>query len=770
MDAPQGTIQANHQIRYDGSKQWRNHIFRFGGAFDKISIGSFAAFGALGAQVNGTTTTANEAAILANPSAYAAALATGGSPTDNPLNYPVTAVTVFNGQGAFSEKTAFGKAAYSGFFDNRFELYAGDGWKVRHNLTFNFGVHYVLDTNRNNNDLTANPTLASALNQFGPGLGNQANAPKRDFSPEVGLAWDPFGNGKTVFRAGAGLYYENTLVNDLLFDRVLRLPTGLFFGQQSFCGSTTSVPFPDGTTVTSSDGIPLTGAAGTAICGSPLSATIGGTTVAQAIVDLQKAYQANTVTVGPASNGLFEPGLGTTLGQMLAPNYVTPRSFQWNAGFQHQIARGTVLSVDYVHNMATHFLLGVDANHVGAARNLNVPNALAAINATLQANAPGCALATSAGASSQAAVTCYLAANPTANMVDFASNGLDSAGTFANPAAAFPGTNPNVGEGEFFQPIGDSRYDALQMSVRSNVQHPFRGVSQMNLVVSYALSRLDSNYPYTVNVGSQVSGDQDFLNPAVDWDHPNRYFGPSAQDRTHQISFGPVFQVAHRGPLVSFIGHIDSPLPLTMYLPQLLGGGQPGEIFRTDVTGDGTSGYPTGDGGDIVPGSNVGAFGRSISPSNLNGFISNYNSKYANQLTPAGQALVTANLFTSSQLAALGAQTPQIASAPSGNIGMAWLKSVDFRFAWPITIRERFTIEPSITAFNMFNYANFDTSVNSLSGILQATPGSSVNNVTGFSASCPAGTCRAADRVGPGSGVFSEGAPRELEFGLKFKF
>ncbi len=355
-------------------------------------------------------------------------------------------------------------------------------------------------------------------------------------------------------------------------------------------------------------------------------------------------------------------------------------------------------------------------------------------------------------------------------MVNFATNGLDAGGTLPNPTAAFPGINPAVGTGEVFYPIGDSRYDALQMSVRSNVAHPFRGVQQMNLVFSYALSRLDSNYPYTVNEGQQVSGDQDFLNPAVDWDHPNQFFGPAAQDRTNQISFGPVFQVARRGPLVSFIGHIDSPLPLTLVLPQIDGGGEPGEIFRTDVTGDGTVGYPAAEGGDIVPGSNVGSFGRSISPGNLNSFINNYNSKYAGQLTPAGQALVTANLFTSSQLLALGAETPTIASAPAGNVGMGWLRSVDFRFAWPVTIRERFTIEPSITAFNMFNFANFDTSVNSLSGILQAAPGSSVNNVTGFSANCPSGTCRTGDRIGPGSGIFSLGSPRELEFGLKVRF
>jgi hypothetical protein len=762
VNAPQKTIQSNRQIKYDGSVPWRNHIFRYGGAVNRISVFAFAAFGAFGTQVQGQATPANQQAILDNPGAFAPALIAGGSPTDNPLNYPVTNFTIFNGAGAFSEKSAFGSPV-GGFADTRFEFYLGDAWKLRPNLTVNYGVHYVRDTNRNNNDLPDDPTLQASLNQFGPRFGNKANSPNLNFSPEVGIAWDPFKNGKTVLRAGAGLYYENTIINDLLFDRVLRLPTGLFFGSQPICGNgTTSAAFPDGSNVTSSDGLDIE----TQICGQPLSASFGGTTVATALADLQRAYQASTAAVGPAQNGLYEPGLGTTFALMLAPNYVSPRSFQLNLGFQQQITRGTVLSVDYVHNNATHFLLGVDVNHVGAARNLNVGNAQTAIANTL---------ATCGVSSINDAISAGVCPNAsgvgthTATIVDFAQNGLDGSGAFANPAAAFPGNNPAVGLGEFFSPIGDSRYEALQMSLRSNMDHPFRGVKRMNMVVSYALSRLDSNYPYTANPGQQVLGDQDFLNNAVDWDHPNKYFGPSAQDRTHQLSFGPMFEIAH-GPRLGVIGHVDSPLPVTMFLPQLGGGGQPGEIFRTDVTGDGTFGA-AGQGGDIVPGSNVGSFGRSVSPSGLNGFINSYNQASAGQLTPAGQALVTANLFTQDQLVSLGAVTPTIQPAPVGNVGMGWLKSVDLRFSWPITVKERLVIEPSFTAFNLFNFANFDNSVNQLSGILQANPGTSINAVTGFTSNCGSvATCRAGDRIGPGSGVFSLGSPRELEFGLKLRF
>ena len=41
------------------------------------------------------------------------------------------------------------------------------------------------------------------------GNGSQApyTAPKGDLAPRVGLAYDPFGRGKTVFHAYAGLFY-----------------------------------------------------------------------------------------------------------------------------------------------------------------------------------------------------------------------------------------------------------------------------------------------------------------------------------------------------------------------------------------------------------------------------------------------------------------------------------------------------------------------------------------------------------------------------------
>jgi hypothetical protein len=71
------------------------------------------------------------------------------------------------------------------------------------------------------------------------------------------------------------------------------------------------------------------------------------------------------------------------------------------------------------------------------------------------------------------------------------------------------------------------------------------------------------------------------------------------------------------------------------------------------------------------------------------------------------------------------------------------------------------SIEPSVSFYNLFNFANFNIPGNVLSGILGGSPGT-VNGTTYATGD--------AVRVGVGTGVFSLGAPRTIEFGLKLSF
>ncbi|HEY6943629.1 MAG TPA: carboxypeptidase regulatory-like domain-containing protein [Candidatus Acidoferrum sp.] len=724
--APQATFQSNKQGKYDGSFAFGSHVLRYGIGVNRILGGGFAKFFGIAPAVGSILTSgpgstedfANNSCGTGNP------CFPGGA--SNPLNYPVQNVLMGNGQGFFTEIPQFGFPA-GGQFDTRFFWYVGDSWKATKRLTITYGVHYVRDTGRSDSDLAAIP----ALNQFGPGLGNAVHQPNKNFSPHLGIALDPTGTGKTVFRAGGGIYYENAIFNNVLFDRPARLQKGLFFGTGLACifGSSLDVPLPNGSTMTPT------------FCGQPIGNVVND------IATFQQQYQAAVVAAGPQSNGSFvgntlAEGVDSTGDQLIAPNYRSPYSVQMNAGIQRQVGHGSVLTVDYVRNVSLHYLLGIDVNHVGAARTLNVPNAQAAISAT---NAQ---FTDNLG---NPCTTVNCAINAGASIVDYANNGLDSGTVFAAgfpcPTCAFPGLNPNLGQNQMLMPIGRSVYNALQISLKSNLDHPLPGMHRLSLLTSYALSRFNSQ-----------ASDQDFINNATDFDNPNKFFGPSGLDRTHILGVGATMDFPG-GTRLSMSSHWATAGALTLTLPN---SGNPGEIFRSDVTGDGTV-------GDVVPGTNIGSFDRNIKATQINNLINSYNGTGAGQLTPAGQALVGAGLFTQAQLVALGAVTPTLALAPKGQVGMSPRFTTDMYVSWRLHpnkvfhgLSERAVVEPQVGLFNVFNFQNWDPGGNTLSGSLTGTAGTAN------------GTTRQ-DRtnlVSPGaaSGVNWYGVPRQWQFGVKLTF
>ncbi len=817
---PRQTIQRDLFARYDGSTIYKaKHTVRFGGAIHRIAQGDFFAPGIYGPSVTSSDGVDTIAAVNGNASLMPLYPGDPRGAADNPLNYPVGTITIFNGLGNFSENSAFNRST-GGHFDTRFEGYLGDTFNLLPNLNISVGVNYVLDAGRTNGDLPPVPcsainknivqtppcTTGYVLDQFdlltqqrvgaGQSLGRVVTQPGNNFAPQAGLAWDPGHNGKTVIRASGGMFYDNFLMQNAYQDRINRLSNGQYNRSLTLCPAG-AVLFPnaplginngvisenDGV-VSKVDGLDI----GTQICGQPIGS------VATAIQDLQSQFmQAQSlVTGGPNVYSLANSI--ANFGGMLAPGFKTPRVLHMSAGIQHQIGERGTFSADYVREIGTQFPMGIDTNHVGDASYLtdgDNPNPLlntyaaelSAINATLAANpaSASCPQATYTNASSQAAVDCYIAnLHGAARIADFARQGLDSSNAFCGPfpcsvlgkqQAAFGGVNPAVGSNVMYFPGGKSKYTGVHLTYHGiSGYNPLRRVRRLEVTMSYALSRYRSNLAEPNGSG----GDYSLLNMAQDYNRPHRYSGASGLDRTHQFTFIPTADLPH-GLRLSTIVHLASPLPLSAYIPQQDGGGVAGEIFRSDITGDGKV-------GDLLTGTFLGSTGK-YSASKINNAIAYYNNNLAGKLTPASAVLVGSGLFRPDQLQQLLAVAPLICSnvrSPGqecqglpGNYATAtWLKTIDLRLSRPFQVGERVKLEPNISVFNIFNLANFGGPGNQLSGVMDGAPGSSLNNASssGYCGPSTALCTSRLDRVLPGSGTYSTGAPRQMEFGVRITF
>jgi hypothetical protein len=769
--APQTTPQSDHAIKYDGSKIWGSHIIRYGISYNHIQGGGFAKFFSITPNVFDSGGAADQAFAAAGTFVCPG----GQTGAACPFNYPVDSATVGNGLGFSTEHPAFGFPLGGLGPDNRLGAYIGDSYKVKANLTVTLGVRYVRDTDRTDSDLNT----IQVLNEFLPGEGNPVKQPNNNLGPQLGVAWDPKNDGKTVIRAGIGIFYENVIWNNVLFDRPGRLSHGGFLAFPTACSGGTAFPV----NFANDANPPIPTIAPVGVCGDaagnlvPIGNGSPGTAAAL-LAKFQTQYQAAAAAAGGAApNPSFignligtpgDPGRAAIPLGTFAPDYKTPRSLQMNVGVEREIIPGMKVSADYVRNVATHYPLSIDVNHTGDAALLNVPAAQAAIATTLAAcGQPD----TSAGITAAASPGGCTALNPisatsngAATIFNFAAKGLDSPGDLFGGGScpgnkgfqcAFGGINPLIGAVPLLEPIGRSVYNAFDVKLVSNLKNPMPGVKNANFQVSYTLSRfINSGGQFSSTAPGAGSGDQDFVITALDNNKPLALSGPSTLDRTNQLNFGGYLGLPASFRL-GFVSHFWSPLPTSIQVPTLSGftTADPGEIFLSNFNGSGTV-------GDLLPGTKVGSFGRGVGVARLTTLINDFNAAAPTMLLPSAQALVTAGLFTPAQLLALGAHPKQLAPAPAGQVSMGGLRAFDLSLAWDGKIKERITVTPSVTFYNLFNLVNYDLPTAELLGSLSGAT-DSINGT-------PRGTRN--DRVGSGTGVFGLGAPRVVEFGLKILF
>ena len=299
-----------------------NHNIKFGGEFRYVYDNGYDAFGAR--PTVDFTAFGNFGIPIVN--------CAGACASDETLQ---TLAAALLGVPGIQSQTQFFSAQgnrtptdFRRFVQHEYGAFAQDSWKVRSNLTFEFGLRYEFDGvpfERNGNlsnllDQQAFDTPPITFQTVGPGTGRQIyrNDPF-DFEPRLGLAWDPFHDGKTSFRVGYGIFHDRVFGN--LFTNLKGDPP-FVAGVQNF---------PNQNFATGSGSLVTLGAL-------PPPGT------------------------QPAPSASVQDGSLLTGITILDPNLKTPYTQSWNVGIQRQLGGGMTFEVDYVGSGSHRLFRSVDGN------------------------------------------------------------------------------------------------------------------------------------------------------------------------------------------------------------------------------------------------------------------------------------------------------------------------------------------------------------------------------------------------------------------------
>jgi hypothetical protein len=318
---PSNSIERHYDVYDNVSKILGNHTLKFGGSlfFHRLTTTNETFFGGrfnFGAAIPLNTIVAGNAQL-----AQAAAAVTQFVQPRQPgllaaFSTPVTALQSFNFNLPIVYQQGFvapGTGSRIQQPANRYAMYLQDAWKARQNFTLNYGLRYSIY-----DEALAIPTY------------------KKDFQPRAGFSWDPWKNGKTVIRGGAGIFVG--FINSAIPNVTTQLAA---------------------TTDPRTIYIVLATATSGAL-GLPSSFAVYQTLLQRGIIGTRTITLAD-VSAAPL-NIRAAPNVPLEVRFRLGPNYRNPTTYQTSFGIQRDLGGGFSLDLNYLYARGLHLSRNRDIN------------------------------------------------------------------------------------------------------------------------------------------------------------------------------------------------------------------------------------------------------------------------------------------------------------------------------------------------------------------------------------------------------------------------
>jgi len=346
------TTESDYRVQFADNITWirGTHTFKFGGEYNHVHASQIFAFRQFGSFQTGTlsgTDTNNLIQVLR-------ILSLGGNSTSGTTNGTATGASVVDPIHRFDDtRIRYAHAIGNGLqvlSSPQFAAYGQDSWRMRPNLTLNFGLRYEAQLMPQPD--TSNTDATNAILNANLPLGHidprHYASQKNQWAPRGGFAWDPWNNGKTVIRGHAGIYYATFPLLTLATPaNNLRTPPGdLTLTLPNSCPNGTALPTNINTVYKmfnsigiNLDSFPLTGLP---------------------ILSVTQVQQING-NIASACGGTFNALSGFQV-IVADESLKNPRSVQFGLGFEREVARGITIGAnyDFVRTRRLNFNLDYD--------------------------------------------------------------------------------------------------------------------------------------------------------------------------------------------------------------------------------------------------------------------------------------------------------------------------------------------------------------------------------------------------------------------------